>query len=115
MSQIGHFSLKEQAFALLKRIEHDASVNVIDTEHLPPRLYRRRIEQLPIDEQENEQNEGNLQAASENDDNASQSFIQDQEPQNDNNDNIYAQIARLQQNLYIMGLRRSLKLGMNER
>ena len=70
MSQIGHFSLKEQAFALLKRIEHDASVNVIDTEHLPPRLYRRRIEQLPIDEQENEQNEGNLQAASENDDNA---------------------------------------------
>ena len=30
--------------------------------------------------------------------NASQSSIQDQEPQNDNNDDTYAQIARLQQN-----------------
>ena len=82
----------------LSRIEHEAQVNVIDTEHLPPRLYRRTINQLPIYEQENDQTDGNLQPTSESDNNSSQSSTHDQVAINGNNDDIYAQIARLQQN-----------------
>ena len=82
----------------LSRIEHEASIDVIDTERLPPRLYRRTIDQLPIHEQENDQTDGNLQPNSESDNNSSQSSIHDQVAINGNNDDIYAQIARLQQN-----------------